>query len=433
MQIFVIFVAHHPFYIRLTNEGKNKFVNRVGKFITAKRFIGMEGLEVNLEMKVRIAATAVQITFGLVRSDFSHYKVIKIFPESFYSRMFNRYLKGGASTGGTLFFSWKDFKEGFDDPTDRYNLGLHEMAHALRLELLHGNSFDERFANYSDHWVSIALPEFEKINKGNTSFLREYGGTNIEEFFAVCVEHFFEVPLEFKQSLPDIFNHLCYLLNLDPNRPHDDYKLERDFKEKVNADPNRLPLPTKVGKAYQYYSWHWSFNVIVAGLFVGIGVMVFLIGKVLYSAQHVLLIFLLTAGIISSFRQFLFKKGIYYLRHLMLFSLAGAAPIVCSLLLIANYTIKTSYSRHAYRVTDYSIVQNYDKGYPETLYLLQLEGGAFSRFRDIRSVSTQQIRMVDFNKTVYFWITTSSGIFGIPNFEESGVVVYSAKPNKTKG
>jgi hypothetical protein len=204
------------------------------------------------------------------------------------------------------------------------------------------------------------------------------------------------------------------------------------FIEKVNSDRSLLPLPLKIEKAYQYYDWHWSFNFIVAGLFIGMGVVIYFHGKVLFQSKHVLFIFLFTAVLVSLLRGFFFKKGIYYLRHLMLFSFAGVAPLMFSLLLVTNYYIKTSYSRYVYRVSGYEVISKYEKGYPHRYYLLELEGGAFSGFRDIRSVPASNISMKDFDKTVYFWVTISNGILGVPNYEESGIALYQSQPAKSE-
>ncbi len=65
------------------------------------------------------------------------------------------------------------------------------------------------------------------MKRGEESFLRKYAGVNKQEFFAVCIEHFFEVPEKFQHNLPKIFHHLCVLLNLDPLNEKDDYKVVR--------------------------------------------------------------------------------------------------------------------------------------------------------------------------------------------------------------
>lgn len=220
---------HNSFYRSLSEEGKVRMIEKCFEFIYSKSLEGREGLEVTEEMHVAIAGTAAQISFGLNTSGFNRYKTIRIFPESFYSKIHDRYLKGGASTSGVLFLSWKDFMQGFADEKDKYNLGLHEMAHALRIQLKYGSQFDQRFANYMDCWEEIAQQEFNRLQNGESSFLRPYAATNMEEFFAVCVEHFFEAAEDFQKQLPDIFNHLCFLLNLNPLNKSNDFRLEQDF------------------------------------------------------------------------------------------------------------------------------------------------------------------------------------------------------------
>jgi Mlc titration factor MtfA (ptsG expression regulator) len=412
-----------PFFRNLTAESKKKFILRVAAFISAKRFLGMEGLQVTFEMKVRIAATAVKLTFGLAKTGLRHYKVIKIFPESFYSRMHDRYLKGGASTGGTLLFSWKDFEEGYQDPSDRYNLGLHEMAHALRIELKYGSDFDNRFADYTDQWEKLALPEFEKMNQGKTSFLRDYGGTNMEEFFAVCVEHFFEVPDDFRKQLPDIYNHLCFLLNLDPLRKESDYALEPDFVRKVNSNTALLPLPVKVKKAYQYYDWHWSYTGVLSGLFGGVFVILFLYGKVLYTSTHVLAVLLLTVLTVFAFRKWFYNHGILGINHLVFFSLAGAFPLFTAVLLLMNYHISDSVEVKVFRVVDYSVILEDRQGIRSKHLLLQLENNALTGYRNIRSFPLTDFEGADTMEEIRVVYTFSSGLLGVKNLENRQIIV----------
>lgn len=412
-----------PFYRFLSAEGKKRFVLRTAGFISSKRFIGMEGLQVTFEMKVRIAATAVKLTFGLEKSGLRHYRVIKIFPESFYSRMHDRYLKGGASTGGTLMFSWKDFEEGYNDPSDRYNLGLHEMAHALRLELKYGSDFDNRFADYTDQWEQMALPEFEKMNQGKTSFLRDYGGTNIEEFFAVCVEHFFEIPSEFRKQLPDIYNHLCFLLNLDPLRTENDYSLEPDFVRKVNSNPALKPLPVKIKKAYQYYDWHWSYSAVMAGLFPGVFIMLFLHGKVLFTGVHLLAVFLFVITVMFISRNLLYRHGILGFNHLVFFTAAGVFPLVMSILLLLNYHVSSTVEVQVFKVIDYKVILEDYEGKRTKHLLLELENGNLKNFRKVRAFPVYDFEGAESVEEIRVLYTFTHGMFGLKNLENRQIVV----------
>lgn len=110
-------------------------------------------------------------------------------------------------------FSWEDFLEGNRNPYDKINLGLHEFAHALRFNGIKGDDTDYFFENYFPKWVSCAAKEFVKLRTNAPSIFRKYGGVNINEFFSVAVETFFESPLEFKTASPDLFLHTSILLN----------------------------------------------------------------------------------------------------------------------------------------------------------------------------------------------------------------------------
>ena len=222
------------YYQNLSITGKAKFVDRLVSLMINKEFDGREELKVMEEMKVLISASAIQLTFGLKEYHLWHYHTIRVYPKEFYSKIMGLRMKGGTSPGGMIALSWKDFKEGYEHPNDKYNLGLHELAHALKLDVTKGDDFDSRFANYLDDWEGIGRREFEKLRDGRTSFLRAYGGTNMHEFFAVCVEHFFEVPEDFKRELPDLYNHLCYLLNQNPTNIENDCALPNDFISSVN-------------------------------------------------------------------------------------------------------------------------------------------------------------------------------------------------------
>jgi Mlc titration factor MtfA (ptsG expression regulator) len=111
-------------------------------------------------------------------------------------------LKGGTSSSGFILLSWPDLISGIQVEDDKINLELHELAHAFEINIMRGSDFDEKFAHYFDYWQEQADNEYPRIKAGEKSFLRAYGGTNTHEFFAVCVEHFFEAPLEFSQKLP---------------------------------------------------------------------------------------------------------------------------------------------------------------------------------------------------------------------------------------
>ena len=168
-------------------------------------------------MKVLVGASAIQLTFGYPKVNLSFFRNILIFPESFFSNTNQAYHKGEVNPRmKAIVLSWKDFVEGYLSPDGR-NLGLHEMAHALRLEnRVMNREYDFLDKELLQQWELHARRTMTEIKNGQETFFRQYGGVNNEEFFAVAVENFFERPIEFKEKHPMTYTTLCKLLRQDP-------------------------------------------------------------------------------------------------------------------------------------------------------------------------------------------------------------------------
>ncbi|MFL5765159.1 MAG: zinc-dependent peptidase [Bacteroidia bacterium] len=222
----------NPYFKNLSPDAQELFISRLFVFMENKSFVGREGLVITDEMRVLISAAAVQLTFGLKDYTISHLHTINIFPKIFFSRYLNQNLKGLNTQNGVLSLSWNDFKEGFAIEDDKINLGLHELAHALNIDLDEEGNYDEHFSAYFEQWPTVAQSDFNALKEKKKTFLRSYGGTNMHEFFAVCVEHFFEAPAQFKKELPHLYNFLMLMLNQDPLNVKGDYAV-RVYAEKA--------------------------------------------------------------------------------------------------------------------------------------------------------------------------------------------------------
>lgn len=202
-----------PFYRLLDSTESMLFRNRVLLLLRTKWFIGRQGIDVSDEVILTFGALMVQVTFGFKNFLFPHFHRIAIFPNVFYSKLFERYVKGlTVYHTGIILVSWPDLEHGIGNEHDKINLGLHELAHALYLDY-----FDHRnMLNGFDQWTNKALKVFEKMQLNRKDFfLREYAATNIHEFWAVCVEHFFEAPIEFREQLPELYAEMCSILKQD--------------------------------------------------------------------------------------------------------------------------------------------------------------------------------------------------------------------------
>ena len=200
------------------NSDKAKFEQKVCYFLYGKRFIPRNVDEVTIEAKVLIAATAVQLTFGLSNVYLRHFNKILVYPDDYYSAHSRRFHKGEVNPMfGIIVLSWQSFVDGFIYPNDASNLGLHEMAHALRLENVIRNEeyqfFDQDLLEKFDDYAHKIC---NQIENWTDTYFRPYACANEHEFFAVAVENFFERPNELKEAMPELYDILCKLLNQDP-------------------------------------------------------------------------------------------------------------------------------------------------------------------------------------------------------------------------
>jgi len=204
-------------YKMLDKKGRQLFEKRVCRFIKMKDFRGGGNLrEITDEMRVMVAASAIQITYGYPDVYFNHFQTIILFAEEYYSTISGQYHEGEVNAGGAIVLSWKNFMSGFRDLTDGKNLALHEMAHALRLtNIVDNDEYDFIDRNIMQSFEEIAIEEMRKIENGENPFFRSYGSVNLQEFFSVAVECFFEQPRDFQAYNPQLYLLLTQILKID--------------------------------------------------------------------------------------------------------------------------------------------------------------------------------------------------------------------------
>ena len=206
------------YYQGLSEDNKRRFEQKVCHFAYRKQFIPRGMKEVPLEMVVFISAIAVQLTFGLPYVYLQHFRKILIYPDNYYSQITRRFHKGEVNPAfGIIVLSWKNLMEGFIDAQNAINLGLHEMAHALRLENVIRNEeydfFDSDLLKRLDEWCHRVCYDESTLQ---STFFRPYACTNTHEFFSVAIENFFERSAQFRAELPELYTILVQLLNQDP-------------------------------------------------------------------------------------------------------------------------------------------------------------------------------------------------------------------------
>ncbi|MFT4834715.1 MAG: Mlc titration factor MtfA (ptsG expression regulator) [Marinoscillum sp.] len=208
---------HFRFYSHLPSKSKRIFEARVARFISLKEFVPRHMPEVTEEMKLLIASSAIQITFGFPGVFLSYFKYIIVFPDQFLSNEGKRYHKGEVNPKArAIALSWRHFVEGYAS-SEGVNLGLHEMAHALQLEnIVVNKEFDFLSSEAINSWLELADKEIIRLRQNTESIFRGYGATNQEEFFAVAVELFFERPKDFQSYNEHLYKALSNVLRQDP-------------------------------------------------------------------------------------------------------------------------------------------------------------------------------------------------------------------------
>lgn len=212
--------AYSEYYQYLTSENKKRFLKRLYILLRFIRFIPKGLPHVTEEMKVVIGSAIIQITFGLDNYLVSRFNTIYVVPRAYRFRDYKEPFLGHVDFASEIVcFSWQDVKTGFFIADDAVNVALHEMAHCLEKE----NTFRQIFNTFFDSkkwniWAERAYKKMQIIRRRENQFLKNYGGQNMHEMFAVCIETFFEKPDEFRHYLPELFDSLRELLNQDPTR-----------------------------------------------------------------------------------------------------------------------------------------------------------------------------------------------------------------------
>lgn len=211
------FVAkNNLFYSKLNMREQHFFDYRLKRFIETHDFIGNE-IEVTPEKKILISTIPVMLTFGMRGYLYDSVDKIILHPSEYYSNITKKYHKGEHNPAARLVvLSWEDFKTGIEVIDDNRNLGIHEFAHALFFsckinETISCQLFAEQF---TELLVVLSKPEMrERVIK--LRYFRDYAFENQYEFLAIVFECFFETPEQFKSVLPELYEKVKLMLNLD--------------------------------------------------------------------------------------------------------------------------------------------------------------------------------------------------------------------------
>ena len=212
-----ILLKYSVYYQGLNTELRKKFLQRVYVNLKIKQFVPVRFSKVTEEMSILICSALVQITFGMREYTFNKFDKIYVMPSMYNYLNYQNLLGHVDMDAQVICLSWPSVKDGFIIPDDAMNVALHEMAHAImeedRFRMMGFRFFSD--ANLHD-WSKEAYDKLLMIQAGTPLILNSYGGRNMLEMFAVCMETFFEKPEEFKLELPLLYMTMSSLLKQDP-------------------------------------------------------------------------------------------------------------------------------------------------------------------------------------------------------------------------
>ncbi|WP_239691971.1 zinc-dependent peptidase [Hymenobacter coccineus] len=246
-----LLAGHVAFYRVLGAAEKSRFEQRVQLFLADARITGVQ-TEVDELTRLLVAAAAVIPTFGFPEWAYAHLGEVLVVPDA--------WVLGPDSAQemqplqGTLLGSVQRFQnqhymrlskasllQGFADPEDRQNVGIHEFAHLLDEAdgVIDGVPQVELPPHLLGPWAATVHREMEALRAGESD-IRPYAGTNEAEFFAVVTEYFFEKPDQLQAHHPELYALLTELFNQSPG---------------ARRDPSefgpRSPCPCGSGKPYE--------------------------------------------------------------------------------------------------------------------------------------------------------------------------------------
>lgn len=220
-----------PYFYTMPVDIQLQIKQHIMVFLAEKEFYGFEGVEINDEIRITIAAQACLLILNRKTNYYPKLKSIYVYPAGFITQHSavdgagvlqnqKRVLSGESWELGKVILSWKDSHEGGSDFNDGRNVIIHEFAHQLDQEtgVANGAPFLKKKAN--SHWSSVLSKEFENLQRkaksGQQSIFDYYGATNPAEFFAVASEVFFEQPKDLEETHPNLYQQLSAFYHVSP-------------------------------------------------------------------------------------------------------------------------------------------------------------------------------------------------------------------------
>jgi MtfA peptidase len=225
-------VARTVAYWHVLDEPERSRLAELAEYLVAnKRWEAANGFVMTDEVVVTIAMQAAVLILGLDTDYFGKVTSIIVHPTTFaipgpratairgMVDEGSRPLLGEAHHDrGPILLAWDQVRRGARHRGRGSNVVLHEFAH--KMDMLDGvvdgtPLLPDQAA--LDRWIEVCAAELELLRRGEAGpLLDDYAATDPGEFFAVATEVFFDRPLDFRESKPQLYEVLAAYYRQDP-------------------------------------------------------------------------------------------------------------------------------------------------------------------------------------------------------------------------
>lgn len=221
-----------PYFRKMPVDLQLQLKQHIQVFLQEKTFVGCNGVKINDEIKITIAAQACLLLLNRKTDIYPKLQTILVYPRAFVRQQQQvnndglqftqrQALVGESWEFGKIVLSWEDTLQGAESPDDGRNVVIHEFAHQLDQEDGNANGAPILGKNQSyDTWSTIFLEHYtllnQQVKEGKPSLFDYYGATNPAEFFAVSSEVFFEQPDKLFSQYPKLYQQMKAYYRVDP-------------------------------------------------------------------------------------------------------------------------------------------------------------------------------------------------------------------------
>jgi len=221
-----------PLLQPLTAIDKARLRQLATGFLHAKRFSGAQGLAINDEIRIAVAALACLPILELGLDVYDGWVEIIVYPGAFRRQREaadelgvvheeDRALSGEAWGKGPLILSWEDVRRDSFTAYPGRNVVIHEFAH--KLDMLNGRANgmpplhpEMRIAAWTEALSQAYAQLRTHLEQQQHPHIDAYAATDPAEFFAVVCEYFFTDPETLHRHCAPVYGQLQRYFRQDP-------------------------------------------------------------------------------------------------------------------------------------------------------------------------------------------------------------------------